>query len=317
LVLASGLNAPWAIVVDSTAVYWTDTRDVGSVNKVPTAGGTPTVIASAQSSPSAIAVNATGVYWTNAPSPDSDAGIEGGVVMTAPLDGGPATILASTQFEFINPLLEYLLGPGQVAVDATNAYWIGAGTVMKAPLSGGTPTTLASGQDFPLAIAVDSTSVYWSNYCACIGGGTITKAPIDGGASEILAIGLSNPSAIAIDESSIYWVDEEPAFGAEELVAENVKKVSLDGGLPITLASGLSPANVAGLVLDATYVYWFDACGSIMRCAKNGCNNQPRVLASGTAVTGIMGMAVDGTSVYWTTMSADASGGTVMKLLVK
>lgn len=50
-------------------------------------------------------------------------------------------------------------------MDATSVYWTDSsgGTVMKAPLGGGTPTTLAPGQVGPDGIAVDGTSVYWTN----------------------------------------------------------------------------------------------------------------------------------------------------------
>ena len=39
----------------------------------------------------------------------------------------------------------------------------GGGTVMKVALAGGTPTTLASAQCTLAGVAVDSTSVYWTN----------------------------------------------------------------------------------------------------------------------------------------------------------
>ena len=52
-----------------------------------------------------------------------------------------------------------------LALDDTDAFWIDqttVGTVMKAPKLGGTATTLARDTQ-PVAIAVDSTSVYWSD----------------------------------------------------------------------------------------------------------------------------------------------------------
>lgn len=61
--------------------------------------------------------------------------------------------------------------------------------------------TLASGQGGPYGIAVDSTSVYWTNYA----GGTVMKVSIGGGTPTALASGQSLPPGIAVDSTRVYW----------------------------------------------------------------------------------------------------------------
>ena len=70
-----------------------------------------------------------------------------------------------------------------IAVDATHVYWVAGtvnladGVVMKVPIAGGPPVMLASGQAQPIAVAVDATSVYWTNAGDVHGGSVVKLTP--------------------------------------------------------------------------------------------------------------------------------------------
>ena len=121
------------------------------------------------------------------------------------------------------------------------------------------PVTLASRQFSPIALAVDSTSVYWVNLGPSPEGpaeGAVVKAPLGGGAPVTLAAGQAQPIDLAIDGSRVYWVNE--ATGSD---GGTVMSVPLAGGPASTLASlQLGPVAIG---LDATNVYWVtDGIGS-------------------------------------------------------
>jgi len=132
--------------------------------KMPLAGGSTTTLVPVQGlTPSGgIAVDGTSVYWGTAGGGD-------GTVLKTPLAGGAITTLATGQSL-----------PSQIAVDETSVYWTNSGyadynpggfdepdgpvpgSVVKVRINGGCPTTLSAG-GAPQDIAVDDTSVYWTD----------------------------------------------------------------------------------------------------------------------------------------------------------
>jgi hypothetical protein len=85
-----------------------------------------------------------------------------------------------------------------IAVDSSSVYWTEAGSVIEVPLTGGTPQTLATNQQSAGPIVVDSTGVYWLERGALLGCPVLSGA--GGwfhGALDHLSPGSTSPTTIA------------------------------------------------------------------------------------------------------------------------
>jgi hypothetical protein len=85
---------------------------------------------------------------------------------------------------------------------------------------------------------------------------------------------------------------------------------------PVLIASGFTGTSDAGgtvsprfIAVDSTDVYWTVEGVGVMKCAANGCNNQPTLLAPGRPAG--EGFGIDATSVYW--LDATSSVQSILK----
>ncbi len=151
---------PQFVAVNTTHVFWTagtvsgpPTQVTQLVQTTPIAGGTITTLATRTQAPQAIAADDTRVYWIES----GGFAMGAGVVLSMPVAGGTVTTLATG-----------LYSPSQtIALDAAYLYFAdGTSSIVKVPVVGGAPVTLAT--TLPTApvgaIAVDDTSLYWTNY---------------------------------------------------------------------------------------------------------------------------------------------------------
>jgi hypothetical protein len=217
--------------------------------------------------------------------------------------------------------------PVAMAVDRASIYWTTRGAVMRMSLVGANPAVLASGWPLPPpqgppsgpdggsglssrgGIAVDGTSVYWTECGGAAADGTVMKTALEGGTPTAFASAQARPMGVAVDAVNVYWANN----GSSDVADGTVMRVPHAGGPPTTLASG--QAGPVGIAADSVNVYWTSSrgpgTGSVMKVPIDG--GTPTAIALDQARP--CAIVVDGSSVYWTNAGASGGGdGSVMKV---
>jgi hypothetical protein len=203
------------------------------------------VIASGQDQPVGVATDGRFVYWTNYG------------------DGTVARIhVRPTEGELPEVLASGLNHPEPIVLRAGVAYVGGADGVSRVDIASHMMTRFASGS-LVLALATDSSSVYWADFYA----GTLMKAPLGGGPPVHLVGGQDQPGGLVVDDAHLFWTTY---YGG------TVMRSDLDGQNLTTMADGqIRPLSLAQ---DATALYWvmdrwdldcaMPPCGGVMKLAK-------------------------------------------------
>jgi hypothetical protein len=298
IVLASGLDTPYGLVIDDANAYWIGgsaaSVDGGpgsaALMKVGLAGGDPVVLASGLNQPVALTLDATNVYWDDAASLQ---------IMGVPKAGGAAFQVATASSS-----------PYGIGIDDRNIYWAqpDAGNIQAVPIHGGAITTVATTVgDRPWELAVTP------NYLLYSASSKIGRAPKDGGQQWILTYD-DLPGALAIDTTNVYFaahhamdpkgVDLEPGV--------TIEVAAIAGSTPIILAS--PEFEPGGLTSDGVNLYWTEGGdGAIMAVPVTG--GAPVQIVGGQVDPG--SIASDCANIYWTnSYGSDGGygGGTLMKL---
>jgi hypothetical protein len=205
--LASGLAGPFILKLGgggATLAFSSIAGTVaGSVQTVPTSGGTAATPGPALNVPFGVAADSTNVYWVS-----SDSMIVDVIAASAPLGGGAVSTLGVSTTALLAQC---------VAVNSSSIYFTalvpglgGTPGVYQLPITGGVPNLIwsTSAPTQPADITLDGANIYWTDTA----GGSVYSMPLTGGAAQTLASGMSNPRTIARDSKNVYFTADTGIF---------------------------------------------------------------------------------------------------------
>ncbi|MFT3774975.1 MAG: hypothetical protein QM820_57235 [Minicystis sp.] len=173
----------------------------------------------------------------------------------------------------------------------------------------GTPVTIASGQVGPSYIALDSSTVYWSNAGAANGKSEIKSIPKAGG--EVFTLSSMQPDILGLTvDATRVWAPMHTTVGAYSMIGALAK-----GGTTTWPAQSYAHGGAVyfTIAMQGTVIAWSssETGGTIFRGDSKG--SAEMVVASSQGQ--VSGVALDGSTTYWVSAQQGAilraSGGTV------
>ena len=199
----------------------------------------------------ALATDATYLYWVD--QGDASQSYQNGSVMRATLAGGAPEVLASG----------ITTRASGASVDATGIYWTDTTGLQSLPLGGGTPTPLVSGQTNAQSVAVDGAAAYW---CASgsvwkLGHGDTTPVSLASASNLIPPYGSTYGNGparmLTLDATYVYWAERGTGSNGRAM------RVAKSGGTAQIVVQ--AQPQLGGLWVDAGFVYYTTAMGTVMR----------------------------------------------------
>ncbi|HUB06555.1 MAG TPA: hypothetical protein VMB50_06125, partial [Myxococcales bacterium] len=206
-------------------------------------------------------VDAKWIYFP----PATPVGIFGRVPRLAWVDAGLDVIEGNATAVAIDDGWAYVATAG-TPPDCTD------GTIEAVPLAGGEHRILAGEQHDPIAVALDGQRIYWLNQgeFGCVvgavplaGDGALLVVGMDGGQVAALASGLTWPGSLTVAGQWAYWT--------EDVLTDDVaiQALYLDGGSPMTLATGQPTETAPTLLASGGALFWNDT-GTLDAGFKDG-----------------------------------------------
>jgi hypothetical protein len=299
--LATGLNAPNAMAIDATYVYWAEqgSNDLavmpqpdpnaykdGSIKRVPIAGGAVDTLASAEYDPYGLVADANNIYWTSWGSGEVRRLAKNAALGTKP------TVMATG--------LSLSFAP-QLAVDGTNLYFTedkGNRVIERLPINAvnGAPAAVVTTTGYPYALAVDATSIYWSeNTFGSPNVGKVFRADLANGANQkVVGSAEAFASGVTVAGGTAYYGDSPDGNGN----GAKVWSAPAAGGGAHTLLNPGFGVSTNLIATDASNVY-------VSSYSNNAGSCQRQLLAGGSEFAYTsggyfgVGVAVDANFIYW------------------